>query len=101
MASFSPFVDTRFRLRTSGTGQIPVMLTRVNELRVNANEIALAQQGKECFSLEFVSRSSKRLTQGVYQLRNDSLGAFSLLLVPVGDSGQGEVYEAIVNRLYS
>jgi hypothetical protein len=96
MDSFSPFVDTTFTLR-GVTTKIPVTLNRVSDLRKTPGEIALAQQGREFFLLEFTAPSSTSLPQGTYEFRNDSLGVFSLMVVP----GVDGTYQATINRLYS
>ena len=99
MDSFSPFVDTAFRVRSLTTNMLPmtVILTRVTDLRQSPEEIGLARQGRESFSLEFAGPNSRALPQGMYQFSNDSLGAFSMMIVP----GAEATYSATINRLYS
>lgn len=95
MDSFSPFVDTPFTVR--GNRTVTVIMTHVTDLRSTPGELALARQGREYFSLQFAGPDSTPLVPGMYEFRNDSLGAFDITIV----QGAGSTYQAIVNRLYS
>jgi hypothetical protein len=99
MDSFSPFVDTSFTVRGLSVRMAPITmtLTRVVDLRQSPEELGLARQGREFFSMEFSGPSSRLLAQGMYSFSNESLGEFYLLIVP----GSGSTYQATVNRLYS
>ncbi|MGF6178409.1 DUF6916 family protein [Ensifer sp. 4252] len=49
------------------------------------------------FSLVFRSSSAIVLPQQIYHLRNASLGALEIFLVPVARDKQGIVYQAVFN----
>jgi len=103
MDSFSPFIDTPFTLRGVGVkmSSVSVILTRVADLRKSPSEIALANQGRELFSLEFTGPNSNPLPQGMYAFSNASLGTFNLMVVPGTSGNRDATYQATVNRLYS
>jgi hypothetical protein len=49
------------------------------------------------FSLLFRSASMVVLPQKIYRLKNDSLGALDIFLVPIARDGAGVVYQAVFN----
>ena len=53
----------------------------------------------ECFSLLFKGPVSSFLPQGTYDFEQDNLGAFSLFVVPIGQTAEAFQYEVIFNRL--
>lgn len=94
-AHFEPFVDSFVRVQT-GEKQIELRLVEVKDLKRETNERRFPSGG-ESFSLLFEDTLPLRLGQDVYALNHDSLGEFSLLLVPTGIKGTR--YEAVINRV--
>ena len=54
---------------------------------------------QERFSLRFRGDRSRILPQKIYPMKHDSIGAFDLFLVPIGQDETGTFYEAVFNRL--
>ena len=95
-ASFTPYVDTTFRLRGEGKQAALLTLVAVEDLRASAR-----RPDRDGCSLLFTSARQKPLPQSTYQFEHDSLGEFSLLLVRLNTRHKGAArYEAIINRLY-
>jgi hypothetical protein len=47
------------------------------------------------FSLVFTGPASPALTQGIFELRHESLGTVPIFLVPIGPGADGPRYEAV------
>jgi len=89
-ATFKSYLNSVFQLHTV-YGIVEVTLTDVGDLQ--------SSRGGEAFSLLFRG-GSRPMRQDTYTLVHPSLGAFSLLLVPVRpDSNGAQGYLATLNRL--
>jgi hypothetical protein len=94
MTTFAQQLNTNFRLSHATAKTAVVKLIEVKDWRQNEEK----KTGKECFSLVF--RGQAPLKQNTYSVDHGSLGSFSLLVVPSGESKQGHYYEALFNRLH-
>jgi len=89
-ATFLSYLNSVFELHAT-TGVVEVTLLRVDDMA--------AAKGGECFSLLFRG-GNRAQRQDSYTLVHPSLGAFQLLLVPVGTDEYGaQGYLATINRL--
>jgi hypothetical protein len=93
--SFVPYVGEEMSVKGVSGRATRLRLIEVNDLSVPDNE----KRGYvgESFSLIFDAGKRSRLADGVFDFDHYALGKFSLLLVPVGMSGNR--YEAVVNRI--
>jgi len=55
---------------------------------------------QEQFSLQFRAPRDAPISQGIYRLEHDRLGALDIFLVPIGLDGNGVRYEAVFTRLF-
>ena len=89
--AFVDHVDTKFVLAIEGLEPIELKLSRVSDLITN--------DAAEGFSIVFKGPGEFVLRQNTYRLEHDVMGAFLVLLVPIGKDEQGVDYEAVFNRL--
>lgn len=89
-AAFADNLETTFRLSRSPGDVVPLTLI---ELREGAGSPLLEQ-----FALLFRGPNEKPFDQGLYEMKQETLGSFTLFLVPVGADGCGRYYEAVFNR---
>jgi hypothetical protein len=97
--AFSRCLNTRFSFGHGDARPVAVKLIAVNDLTPKA-KTAAAASGKECFSAVFLGSHNAPLRQETYAVTHDSLGKFSMLVVPVASNKEGLHYEAVFNRLH-
>jgi hypothetical protein len=87
ISTFSPYVNTEFRVRMGQPLERAVTLTKV-------------KGNDDCFSLTFVGPNGRLIPQNTYEFSHPALGEFYMFLVPVGmrRPEQPESFEAIINR---
>jgi hypothetical protein len=98
-STFTPYVNTKFRVYLSSPSVVSLTLLEVVDHPVTS-ENQQAAQGGECFSLQFTGSSLKAFNQKTYRVDHPALGEFSMFLVPVSPrTGTGPLhYEAVINR---
>jgi len=89
--AFADQINPKFTLVVEGLDPIELKLSRVSDLTVS--------NGAEGFSIVFKGSGEFVLRQSTYRLEHDVMGAFEILLVPIGKDEQGVDYEAVFNRL--
>jgi hypothetical protein len=91
---FEPFINTLFQFQPETGRVFNLKLIAAENLSRGENET----QGfvGESFSLLFEGTKKSKISQGTFQITH-ALGQFSLLIVPVGLTGNR--YEAIINRI--
>jgi hypothetical protein len=52
---------------------------------------------REPFSLTFLGPANLRLPQGIYKMRNATLGEMEIFLVPIGADSNSSSFEAVFN----
>ena len=98
--AFVRLVNKKFSLR-HGTIQADLKLIEVYDWKTDSDKRSAGATGKECFSAVFLGAHHAPLRQETYTVTQESLGTFSLLVVPIGKSGKkGLHYEAVFNRLH-
>jgi hypothetical protein len=96
-AHFTPFIDTDFEARADGDRRGVRLLRLLNVKEVLRKEnMAKGIQG-DSFSLMFADTRGRQLAADRYEFAHPSLGAFSLVLMPV--SAELNRYEAVINHL--
>ena len=97
-SSFTPYVNTTFRLHTADSKVVTLTLAEVKGSKQAARISPEATE--DAFSLLFSAGRRSTLPQGVYRIEHDSLGELSLLLVPV-NRADGKIFfaEAVINHL--
>lgn len=70
-----------------------IELAEVNGLKSSAEQ--------DSFSLVFQGGRDRFLPQGLYSLEHESLGSGMIFLVPVGETEDRYLYEAVFNRMKS
>lgn len=98
LSTFSPHVNTRFRVRRDASAAVDVELIEATDRsdRGSANSGGVQ---RECFSLVFRGPHGALLEQNTYEIQHDRIGTFHLFVVPVGQDDKGIQYEAIFNRI--
>jgi hypothetical protein len=79
-----------FTVRDPAGGALAATLSEVNELGTSLSDGLRAP-----FSVTFVGPSEPVLSQRIYVIGHEALGALELFLVPIGPYGQGMRYEAV------
>lgn len=90
-ARFTENLNTIFQVRPAESNIVDLELIEVSVLRDSARQ--------ERFSIVFRGPLDRFLPQDSYELSQDSIGRFDLLIVPVGKDEAGFLYEAVFNRL--
>ena len=90
MAIFAENLLTRFRVQTSSEAAVELELIELSEGRANP--------GHEIFSLTFRGPIEAFLGQGMVSMSHDAIGDFELFIVPVAQTSDGFLYEAVFNR---
>lgn len=89
--AFSDAVNTRFDVCLQGRTPVEFTLLECNSLIADARQ--------ECYSLIFRGPVDQPPVQDLYQLENEHLGKFQLLLVPIKRDERGIYFEAVMNHL--
>src|SRR5436305_15212339 len=101
-SAFTPYVNTRFRVRLSSSNTRSLLLTDVNDYLTSLAQVdATANStGTECFSLIFRIPPGKPFTQDTYLVEHEALGTFYMFLVSVGAHSKKspDYYEAVIYR---
>jgi hypothetical protein len=87
---FTPCLDQDFEIVFSD-GTLPLKLTEARPLGVRPESI------REPFALTFLGRAGLRLPQGIYKMRNASLGEMEIFLVQLAADQTGSTFEAVFN----
>ena len=90
MAIFAENLLTRFRVHSSSEAAVELELIELSEGRANP--------GHEIFSLTFRGPIEAFLGQGMVSMSHDAIGDFELFIVPVAQTSDGFLYEAVFNR---
>jgi hypothetical protein len=86
---FAGLVNTRFSAKS---GRKAVALTLIS-----ARQIGSDSKGRS-FSLKFTGKPDQTLTQRIYELQHDEIGAFDVFMVPNQTDVRGQHYEVLFNR---
>lgn len=89
--SFRENLNSKFTLYLDENNTVEIELIETKEGKVTSHQ--------EMFSILFRGSSEKPFWQKMYAVEHDKLGKFDLFLVPVGQTTQGILYEAVFNRL--
>lgn len=98
--AFSRCINTKFSFVHAEATPIALKLIEVNDLTPKANRPSAEATGKECFAAVFIGSHDAPLRQETYAVTHESLGKFSMLIVPVARNKEGVYYEAVFNRLH-
>lgn len=88
--------NKNFSIELSDSTQISLRLNEASLQRLSAD---FPGKQQDPFSLFFIGAKHHPCPQGIYALRNDSVGEWTLFLVPIGhDSATGEyTFQALIN----
>jgi uncharacterized protein DUF6916 len=89
--SFTPHVGTSFWAMFPNGSKVELRLLRA--ARVMESEAA--RLVRHPFSLFFLGPKSRFLRQNTYSITHESLDAMEIFIVPVGEEGDGYLYEAV------
>lgn len=87
--TFAPLVGETFRVIVDDRHELVTELVSARPWGTEAD----ARHVRVPFTLTF--RGPGVIPQQIYEVRNETLGAFEIFLVPVGPDGQGMQYEAV------
>lgn len=65
---------------------------------VSVKDVGSSERQKQ-FSLKLLGPSEAPISQGIYRVDHDKLGALDLFLVPIARDTSGVTYEAVFNRV--
>jgi hypothetical protein len=92
--TFARHLNTIFRIQLGNSRETHLKLVNIGDLAKRKGVV----KGREHFSLLFVGPAhSSDLSQETYSIEHDSLGRFSLFLVPVGRP-EDRHHEAVIHR---
>ena len=89
-ATFVETLHTQFHVHTISGATVELVLIELSEGR--------AISGHEAFSLTFRGPLDAFLDQGMVSLSHDVIGEFDLFIVPIVQTSDGFLYEAVFNR---
>jgi hypothetical protein len=100
LASFSPWVKTKFRVGLAPADFVELELEEANAIP-NASEANQATKGlrQEAFSLIFHGPDNRFLPQRLYSFEHCRIGRFDMFIVPIAHKQGFIQYQAIFNRL--
>jgi hypothetical protein len=87
---FAACLDQDFEL-VFQDGTLPLKLSEARPLGVRPESL------REPFALAFVGRAGLTLPQGIYKMRNATLGEMEIFLVQVAVDQTGSTFEAVFN----
>ena len=87
---FAGNLHTRFHVHTGPETTVELELIELSEGR--------AIPGHEAFLLIFRSPLDAFLGQGMVSMAHDAIGDFELFIVPIAQTSDGFLYEAVFNR---
>ncbi|MDP9379106.1 MAG: hypothetical protein M3Q29_02975 [Chloroflexota bacterium] len=93
--TFSRHLGDTFRLHHGSSEPLAVKLIEATVLREVAGKGSSDLQVRSPFSIVFRSARDALLSQRIYQVEYDTIGAFELFLVPIGPDRDGQRYEAV------
>lgn len=93
---FEQNLNTKFRLLDERLEPQPTDLIELDLIELKDGPSTPRQ---EQFALRFRGSRNRVLPQRLYPMKHDSIGAFDLFLVPIGQDETGTFYEAVFNRL--
>ena len=94
LATYRPLVNSTFTLYHSHA-PLQSKLVELTNLPARGRR---ERARREAFSLIFEVPRAEPLPQGTYQFEHETMGSFSLFLVPVGRGAKGFFLEAVINR---
>ena len=98
--AFTRCLNTKFAFVHGDAQPATVKLIEVSDLTRKAEKAPAQAAGKECFAAVFIGSLNAPLRQETYAVTHESLGKFSMLVVPIASKKDGIYYEAIFNRLH-
>jgi hypothetical protein len=87
---FAACLNQDFEIETAG-GKFLVQLSEARPVGTRPESV------REPFSLIFLSPAQLRLPQGIYKMRNATLGEMEIFLVPIGTDQTSSTFEAVFN----
>lgn len=87
---FEGLLQQEFQVHRDDESSLTLKLEKVSSMPVPSNKY-------ESFSLTFSGPPSPALVQATFQVEHETLGRFSLFLVPVAADEKGYDYEAVFN----
>ncbi len=100
LETFSPLVNTKFRLLLDETRVVEMELTEAVSIRGPHNSVPNKNgMVQDVFSLVFHGPEDRLLPQRSYTFEHDKIGRFDLFVVPVEKAPGAIRYQVIFNRL--
>src|SRR3954468_22159688 len=98
LAKLSAALKTPFRVRTGPATQVDFELMEAAPLGTTLGQAA-KESSNESFSLVFHGPGDRMLPQGTYGFEHETMGAFVLFIVPIGQAPGVFQYQAVFNRV--
>ncbi len=89
--TFLKYLNTKFHISLDDSNTIETDLIKVAEHQLSPHQ--------ERFAIIFQGPLVPFLGQGTYSFTHESMGAFDLFIVPIGQDSKSIRYEAVFNRL--
>ena len=89
-AQFAACLNQDFEI-VFADGTLPLKLSEARPLGARPESI------REPFALTFLGRAGLRLPQGIYKMRNATLGEMEIFLVQITADQTGSTFEAVFN----
>ena len=99
---FARHLGDTFRVSSPSSGPVAFKLDQVRDLGSAVTKAAVGGTNahyESNFSVLFRGPANQLLAQGTYCVEHVALGAFDLFVVPMGENGRANYYEAVFNRL--
>jgi hypothetical protein len=89
-AQFAACLNQDFEI-VFADGTLPLKLSEARPLGQRPESL------REPFTLTFLGPANLRLPQGIYKMRNATLGEMEIFLVPIGADQTSSTFEAVFN----
>ena len=78
-------------------GSINFQLVETQRVETRQRQIAPGEVGREPFSLLFLNTAPVLFPQRIYRMRHPRLGELGIFMVPIAQSRDGFIYQAVFN----
>jgi len=92
---FVPLLGTHFELKLEGSDSISLDLVQLKELTEHVRPPGTGDRVP--FSVVFRGPLEVQLPQRMYDVAHSDLGTLSVFFVPIGETPEGYLYEAVFN----
>jgi len=95
LETFTPLTGQVFTVHVEGMAPLEAVLESVTEIPVAGWRPEEAADHRTPFSLVFRGPPQLILPQAIYRFEHETIGAFEIFIVPIGQTAEGVRYEVV------